>query len=160
MNGQGTASAGRTGGLGNTKDRVMISLFAALALAGVPQAAPQPDAVVGRWKTETRGGIVEIARCGPSICGRVLTSDALRTNPNFKDSRNPDASLRNRPIRGLQILGGFKQQDGGWYGGKIYNAEDGKTYNAEITLAGANQLKLRGCVFKPFCKTQTWTRVG
>ena len=110
MNGQGTAGAGRTGGHGNTKDRVMISLFAALALASAPQAAPQPDAVVGRWKTETRGGIVEIARCGPSICGRVLTSDALRTNPNFKDSRNPDASLRNRPIRGLQILGGFKQR--------------------------------------------------
>ena len=135
----------------------MILLLAGLALAGAPQ---QADSVVGQWKTETRGGIVEIQRCGASICGRIVSSDALRTNPNLKDANNGNAALRGRPLRGLQILGGFKLQGQGWYGGKIYNAEDGKTYNAEITLAGPNQLKLRGCVFKPFCKTQTWTRVG
>lgn len=134
----------------------MIVILAALALAGAPQPS---DAVVGAWKTETRGGIVQIDRCGPSICGRILTSEKLRTDPNFKDANNSNAALRNRPLRGLQILGGFTQQASGWSGGRIYNAEDGKTYNADISLAGANQLKLRGCVFKPFCKTQTWTRV-
>ncbi len=131
-------------------------LLAGLALATAP---PQADAAVGQWKTETRGGIIEIQRCGPSICGRILSSDGLRANPNLKDARNSNAALRDRSLRGLQILSGFKQQGDGWYGGKIYNAEDGKTYNAEVTLAGPNQLKLRGCVFKPFCKTQTWTRV-
>lgn len=131
-------------------------LLAGLALAVAP---PQADAAVGQWKTETRGGIIEIQRCGPSICGRILSSDGLRANPNLKDARNSNAALRDRSLRGLQILSGFKQQGDGWYGGKIYNAEDGKTYNAEVTLAGPNQLKLRGCVFKPFCKTQTWTRV-
>ena len=40
-----------------------------------------------------------------------------------------------------------------------YSAEDGKTYSGKITPLGANQLKLRGCVFFPLCKTQTWTRV-
>lgn len=129
---------------------------ALLANAPVPQDA---DGAVGKWKTQTRNAIVEIQRCGASICGRILTSDALRADPNFKDRNNRDAALRNRPLRGLQILGGFKRQGDGWYGGTIYNAEDGKTYGAEITLADANQLKLRGCVFKPFCKTQTWTRV-
>lgn len=134
----------------------MTLLLAALTLAGAPQPA---DSVIGSWKTETRGGVVEIVRCGASICGRLVTSDKLRTDPNFRDEKNGNPALRNRPLRGLQILGGFTRQDAGWVGGKIYNAEDGKTYNAEITLAGANQLKLRGCVFKPFCKTQTWTRV-
>jgi uncharacterized protein (DUF2147 family) len=134
----------------------MMLLLAGLALATAP---PQADAAVGQWKTETRGGIIEIQRCGPSICGRILSSDGLRANPNLKDARNSNAALRDRSLRGLQILSGFKQQGDGWYGGKIYNAEDGKTYNAEVTLAGPNQLKLRGCVFKPFCKTQTWTRV-
>jgi uncharacterized protein (DUF2147 family) len=62
-------------------------------------------------------------------------------------------------LRGLQILSGFKQDGNGWYGGKIYNAEDGRTYGADITLTNANTLNLRGCVFKPLCKTQTWTRV-
>lgn len=137
--------------------------LAALALAPMLLAnAPAPQdagSAVGRWKTETRNAIVEIQRCGASICGRVLTSDALRADPNFKDKNNRDPALRNRPVRGMQILSGFAQSGKSWTGGTIYNAEDGKTYAASITLANANQLNLRGCVLKFFCKTQTWTRV-
>lgn len=132
-----------------------------LALIGLIVAAPPQtaDAAVGRWQTQTRGGIVEIQRCGASICGRILTSEKLRTDPNLKDVNNATAALRGRPLRNLQILSGFTQSGNGWTGGKIYNAEDGKTYGADVTPAGANQLKVRGCVFKPFCKTQTWTRL-
>ncbi|RSV43487.1 DUF2147 domain-containing protein [Sphingomonas sp. ABOLE] len=132
-----------------------ISLLAAMLVAA-PQAG---EGVEGRWKTQTRNAIVEIQRCGASICGRLLTSDALRTNPDLRDTRNSNAQLRTRPLKGMQILSGFTADGGNWSGGKIYNAEDGKTYTADITLAGADQLKLRGCVFKPFCRTQTWTRV-
>lgn len=139
----------------------MIALLMALAFAAAPapQSAPQSDVVVGRWKTPVKNGIVEISRCGTSICGKVITSDGLRANPNLTDANNGNNALRGRKIAGLQILSGFNWQNGGWYGGKIYNAEDGKTYSAEITMTGANQLNLRGCVFKPFCRTQTWTRV-
>lgn len=135
---------------------MLLTLIGLTLAAASPQSA---DAAVGRWKTETRGGIVEIQRCGASICGRILTSDLLRTNPNLKDTKNSNAALRNRPLRGLQILSGFSASGNYWTGGKIYNAEDGKTYSADVTPTGANQLKVRGCVFKPFCKTQTWTRV-
>nr|WP_084580394.1 DUF2147 domain-containing protein [Sphingomonas azotifigens] len=132
-----------------------MSLLVAM-LAAAPQAG---EGVEGRWKTQTRNAIVEIQRCGPSICGRILTSDALRTNPDLRDANNSNAQLRTRPLKGLQILNGFTPSGTNWSGGKIYNAEDGKTYSADITLAGPDQLKLRGCVFKPFCRTQTWTRV-
>jgi len=134
----------------------MLPLLLATLLAA-PQAA---DTVVGTWKTETRNGVVEIQRCGPSICGRIVTSDALRSNPALKDANNSNAALRNRQLRGLQILSGFKASSGGvWSDGSIYNADDGKTYGAKVTPVGANQLKVRGCVFVPLCKTQTWTRI-
>lgn len=132
-----------------------MSLLVAMLVAA-PQAG---EGVEGRWKTQTRNAIVEIQRCGSSICGRILTSDALRTNPDTRDTHNSNAQLRNRPLKNLQILSGFTADGANWNNGKIYNAEDGKTYSADITMAGPDQLKLRGCVFKPFCRTQTWTRV-
>ncbi|MEG3163973.1 DUF2147 domain-containing protein [Sphingomonas sp. PB2P19] len=135
----------------------MSLIIAAALLAGAPATA---DTVIGRWKTETHNAIVEIARCGSSICGKILTSDAIRANPSMKDAKNSNVALRSRPIQGMQMLSGFKPEGGGvWGSGQVYNAEDGKTYSGKITPLGTNQLKLRGCVFFPLCKTQTWTRV-
>jgi uncharacterized protein (DUF2147 family) len=133
----------------------MSMILMALAMA----ATASPDAVVGRWKTETRNGIVEITRCGASLCGKILGSDGLTANPALKDTNNKDEKLRGRALKGLQILGGFSFEDGVWDKGTIYNAEDGKTYGARITPVDANTLKLRGCIFVPLCKNQTWTRV-
>jgi uncharacterized protein (DUF2147 family) len=135
-------------------EAMSITLMA-LAMA----AAASPDAVVGRWKTETRNGIVEITRCGASLCGKLLSSDGIAADPALKDSNNKDEKLRGRVLKGLQILGGFGFKDGVWDKGTIYNAEDGKTYDARITPVDANRLKLRGCIFVPLCKNQTWTRV-
>ena len=134
----------------------MSLFFAAAALAAASPAAA--DGVLGLWKTETRNGIVEISRCGASVCGRLVTSDGLKADPNLKDVNNSNAALRGRPLKGLLILSGFKPEGAVWNGGKIYNAEDGKTYSARLTPAG-NRLQVRGCIFVPLCKTQSWTRI-
>ncbi|WP_375382575.1 DUF2147 domain-containing protein [uncultured Sphingomonas sp.] len=135
-----------------------MRLLPALLLAAAAPVAPS-DTVVGRWKTETHNGIVDIQRCGASICGRIVTSDNMRAQPDMKDANNKDAASRGRSLHNLEILKGFTWSDGVWSGGTIYNAEDGRTYSAKITPIDANQLKLRGCVFVPVCKTQVWTRV-
>jgi uncharacterized protein (DUF2147 family) len=134
----------------------MLMTLMAMTLAG---AGANADSVLGRWQTQTRGGVVEIQKCGSSVCGRILSSEGLRSNPNLTDQNNRDPKLRSRPIKNLLILQGFSVDGAAWNGGTIYNAEDGKTYSARLTPAGPDQLKLRGCVFKPFCRTQTWTRV-
>jgi uncharacterized protein (DUF2147 family) len=122
-------------------------------------AAMSPDSAVGRWRTQTRNGIVEVERCGASICGKLVTSDGLREDPNRLDSNNKNPSLRGRRLMGLQILGGFTRGDGEWSGGTIYNGEDGGTYNATVTPLDADHLKVKGCIIWPLCKSQTWTRV-
>jgi uncharacterized protein (DUF2147 family) len=129
----------------------MIALMMAAALAG------QGD-VAGTWHTPARNGVVEISHCGSSICGRLVSSDGIRTQPGLKDAANKDASLRNRPLKGVQLLGGFKGGPQQWTGGTIYNPEDGGTYHAKVTLTGPNELKVQGCIVVPLCKTQTWTR--
>jgi uncharacterized protein (DUF2147 family) len=136
------------------KNMAVTLIAIAMAAAVMP-----PESAVGRWKTETKNGIVEIARCGTSLCGTLVTSDGIAANPNLADTNNKETSLRGRKLKGLQMLNGFKYADGVWDGGNIYNAEDGKTYGARITMVDANTLKLRGCIFVPLCKNQIWRRV-
>jgi len=130
-----------------------------ILLMAMAVATASPDAAVGRWMTETRHGVVEITRCGASLCGKLLTSDGIAKDPTLKDVNNKDEKLRGRLLRGMPMLAGFSFHDGVWDDGTVYNAEDGKTYDARITIVDPNTLKLRGCIFVPLCKKQTWTRV-
>ncbi len=123
-------------------------------------AAPAHAAdVTGLWATPTRGGQVEITKCGASVCGRLVASDGIKADPTIKDAENADPAQRGRLLKGLLILKGFAGGPTEWTGGEIYNAEDGKTYGATLTLNANDTLNVRGCVFVPLCKTQTWTRV-
>jgi Uncharacterized protein conserved in bacteria len=134
------------------------ALVAAAAFAN-PAFAASPDMAIGKWRTPSRQGVVEITSCGESLCGKVLESDGIRANADLRDEKNKDAAKRTRKVKGLQMLGGFKREDDKWSGGWIYNPEDGGTYKATITPADKNTLKLKGCVVWPLCKTQTWTRL-
>lgn len=130
-----------------------------LLLAMLASSQVTPDTVTGRWQTQTRHGIVEIAHCGQTICATLLSSDGITANPQLRDEKNKDPQLRGRTLKGLQILKGFTWNANGWVGGTIYNAEDGGTYDATIVQTDSDHLKLRGCIIWPLCKTQTWVRL-
>lgn len=137
-----------------------VAFVAAIVAAPVTASAAAPESVLGMWRTPSKHGVVEIVRCGTSICGKLLESDNIRSNPDMRDANNKDEGKRNRRLKGLQILGGFDRDSAKWTGGTIYNPEDGGTYKATITPAGADTLKLKGCIVWPLCKTQTWTRIN
>lgn len=143
--------------------RVALALVAvASAVAPLwvaPAAAADGDGAVGNWRTQARHGQVQIERCGASLCGKLVSSDNLRTNPDLRDINNKDEAKRSRRLKGLQILGSFQRDGDKWTNGSIYNPEDGGTYKATITQNGADTLKLKGCIVWPLCKTQTWTRI-
>ena len=139
-----------------------LPIAAALALSMgvlfVSAPAFAQDAT-GLWQTETNGGQVEISRCGNSLCGKLVTSNHIQTDPSAKDLKNKDASLRARPLKNMQMLYDFTGGPTKWSGGKVYNADDGGTYSGAITLTSPNTLKLKGCIVAPICKTQNWTRL-
>jgi len=138
------------------------NLAAALAISAAALAIGAPafaQDIVGLWQTETNGGQVEISRCGNSLCGKLVTSNHIKTDPTLKDVKNKDASLRTRPLKNMQMLYDFTGGPTKWTGGKVYNADDGGTYSGTITMTSPNALKLKGCIVAPLCKTQTWTRV-
>ncbi|MFZ0266822.1 DUF2147 domain-containing protein [Caulobacter sp.] len=133
-------------------------LAAALALSAVSAPALAQDAT-GLWLTQTNGGQVEISRCGNSLCGKLVSSDHIKSDPTVKDAKNKDASLRNRPLKNMQMLYDFTGGPTKWTGGKVYNANDGGTYSGTITMTSPNELKLKGCIMAPLCKTEKWTRI-
>ena len=139
----------------------MIAALALLA-AGASGGAGAEDAsaaALGLWQTETRHGVVEITRCGASVCGHLLTSDGIRADPQIRDSKNDDPALRARPLKGLLILDGFHWQQTRWAGGWIYDASNGGTYHATLTLEDATHLRVKGCIVWPLCQSQIWQRL-
>ena len=133
----------------------MLSTLIVLAFA----AAAPGDSPHGLWKTPT-GGHIRMAPCGADLCATVVTSPHLREHPDQKDVLNANPALRTRPIKGLRTLQVSSTGPGEWLRGWVYNPEDGKTYKAEVRLLGGGRLKVTGCVAKPLCQSQTWTRIG
>jgi uncharacterized protein (DUF2147 family) len=45
------------------------------------------------------------------------------------------------------------------WSGHIYNADDGKSYASNVSVAGPDALKVEGCVGGGLCGGETWSRV-
>lgn len=137
----------------------LVAAVMPVFLGANPAFSASADQIVGKWRTPSRHGVVELSRCGESLCGHIVDSDGIRANPDLRDVNNKDSKLRTRKIKGMQMVGGFTRKGNEWVEGQIYNPEDGGTYKATITPVDANTLKLKGCIVWPLCKTQTWTRI-
>ena len=141
-----------------------LSLVCGSIPALLPNAAFAADPS-GNWLTESGSATVRIANCGAELCGAIVAlkepNDSATGRPKT-DKNNPDTAKRSRPLVGVQIVFGMKPSGtANKWSGQVYNAEDGKTYSGNITLQGANTLKLEGCVLGGlFCKAQTWTRAS
>lgn len=135
----------------------------ALTLFSWPACAlAAPDDITGVWLTDDGAGAVEITPCGVDRCGRIVWLKQTQTPQGepVADANNPNASLRARPVCGLRVLSGLKlQSDGGWDGGRVYDPEEGKTYDAAVRREGADRLKVTGYIgVKTFGETVIWTR--
>jgi uncharacterized protein (DUF2147 family) len=108
-------------------------VIAMAALAATATIAYAEDPIVGNWKTEL-GDTAAISACGSGFC----------------------ITLKSGKHAGKQI-GTFKGKDGS-YEGKITDPDANKTYDGSLTVSG-NALKMKGCVLKVVCESQTWPRL-
>lgn len=139
------------------------ALAASLLVAAPRPAAAQAQSLTGRWASQGFGSIVDFQPCqidAATICGRIRwlwDVDEPDGRPRV-DSRNPDRSLRARPLVGIEIIRGFRESAPGvWTGGSLYNPDDGRTYSGTIRLR-QGALYLQGCALGLFCQTQVWRR--
>lgn len=136
------------------KGMVLGGVLLALSMAASAQAAD----VLGQWKTPNKNGVVEITKCGDSICGTLISSDGIAKNPGLQDTENKDPALRTRTLKGLLLISGFKGGPTEWTDGKIYNPEDGNTYTSTVKLLDDKTLEVKGCIMVPLCRTYIWKR--
>ncbi|WP_417280947.1 DUF2147 domain-containing protein [Celeribacter sp.] len=132
------------------------ALLAGLAAAPLLLAAASAQAAdaKGEWVRPSGSSKIRIENCGNALCGKLIW---LRDPRN--DTQNPDPARRSRPLLGSQTVIGMKPSGDNRWKGKVYNAEDGKTYSGVMTLVSDDKLKLEGCVLGGLiCKGETWSR--
>jgi len=140
-----------------------------LATLCLPTLLSAADPIVGTWTTD--GGKSQIAiTAAPdgTFRGHIVgLKEPLYTNPKEGtpgtpkvDRHNPDPSLKTRPLIGLQILDGFQAAGPDrWEKGRIYDPENGKTYQCRMKLSAPNRLEVRGFIgISLIGRTTVWTR--
>jgi|SRR5271165_1258937 len=141
--------------------KILCACALAIALIGASTIAGFAVDPTGTWLTEGGKATMRVTDCGGALCASIVSikepNDA-QGRPKL-DANNIDASKRNRPVVGVQIMTGLRPQGANKWAGQAYNPEDGKTYDVTVTLENANILKVQGCVLF-FCQTNTWTRKG
>lgn len=121
------------------------------------------DGAEGIWLTKQGKSHLKIIECGKDLCNEVIWLQ----QPNDKkgkphtDKLNKIKSLRTRPIIGLSILTNMKRVRKGFWVGRIYDPERGKSFSAKVKLISKTKLQVQGCLplGPPFCKTHVWNKV-
>ena len=128
-------------------------------LLGAPPAKAEGN-VNGIWLTQAGDAKVRVSKCGGGICGVVIwLRDPIdpATGKPQADDKNKNPALTKRRIIGISLFSGMRSAGPGKWSGHIYNADDGNTYDSNVSVAGPDSLKVEGCVGS-LCGSETWTR--
>jgi uncharacterized protein (DUF2147 family) len=122
--------------------RIVLMIAAAAALSAATAALADGDPT-GIWIDHTGRGGVEITNCGGSLCGRIVW---------LKDADHNSTC-------GTQVIGDARPVSGGkWDNGWIYDPDDDRRYDVEITPMG-DRLKVVGYLGTKFLsETMMWRR--
>ncbi|MDK2761044.1 MAG: DUF2147 domain-containing protein [Sphingopyxis sp.] len=130
--------------------------FAAAALIASSPVLAAPAAITGQWKTDDGKAVVEIAKCGASLCGKIRRFLVREPVGGLKDSKNADKTKRTRKLLGAPLLWDLKPEANNW-AGQGYSPEDGQAFRAAVSIEG-DRLKVHGCM-KYMCRNAYWTRI-
>jgi uncharacterized protein (DUF2147 family) len=142
-----------------------LALAIVFMLSGT--AIAQVATPVGLWQTvnERTGEVESLVRI-IAINGRlegkveaVMSPPAPSANPVCDECKG---ELKNKPIVGMTILRGLRQDGEEYTGGEILDPDNGKVYQCKIRLMDdGNKLEIRGFIgISLFGRTETWIRKG
>ena len=89
---------------------------------------------------------VQIFDCNNQLCGKIVWLLRPRTAAGLPDvdTHNPDPSLRQRHLCGLTIIWDQRPSTPDhWTGGRLYDPQDGMTYNVTAELVDPTTISAR-----------------
>jgi uncharacterized protein (DUF2147 family) len=138
--------------------RMIVRVLLAIVMmsSGNRGEAASPADPSGTWLVEDGRARVRLERCGPArdhICGYIvwMKNPVDARGEPYRDDQNPDPDKRARALLGHQLLMGLEATPDGRFAGDIY-----KLYSVSLWRESSDRLKLKGCLIKLLCQTQTW----
>lgn len=137
----------------NVRLSIMLAVMSFFSLAFTSVQAKSANEIVGLYWSPKKDAKIEIYLKDKHYFGKFVWLATPK-----KDINNPAKNLQNREVLGLEMLTGFKYDDGTYTDGEIYDPESGKTYSCKMNLEG-DKLKIRGYVgISLFGRTEYFTR--
>jgi len=136
---------------------LLLGIAMLLSVCSSAVMAKSADDVVGTWMVAAKDAKVQIYKKGNKFYGKIV----WLTNPEDKDTNNPDSKKKNDKLIGKLMLHSFVYDDGEWEDGKIYDPGNGKTYSCIMWLDGNSKLWVKGYIGVSFIgRKELWTRVN
>ncbi len=107
------------------------------------------DSIMRIWETEEKDGRIQMLKNADTFYAQMLWGKQLLEADGVtykKDIHNPDPALRSRELKNYTLITGLVYKDGKWTNGKIYNFNDGNSYDVNIELKSDGLMHMR--VFK------------
>jgi uncharacterized protein (DUF2147 family) len=141
-----------------------LIFFINLSVAGAAGTVPNCDRICGKWMSAEKNLVVEVYKNNDHFKAKIIWfhDDPSKPMEEWRDSKNPDPSLRIRRILGMNVLNDLKYDTGSnsWEDGMIYDAKSGREWNASAYINKQGLLKVKGYWhFKLFGRTMTFRRV-
>jgi len=143
---------------------MFVAGFIALALSG-GNAWAQDASPVGVWKsiddkTRKERSIIRITEANGELQGVV---EKIYDQPGDDPAhlcKECKGDLKDKPIVGMKILWGLKNDGAAWKGGEILDPKNGRVYSAKITPSkDGKSLDVRGFIGVSLIgRTQTWLK--
>jgi uncharacterized protein (DUF2147 family) len=127
------------------KLKVAAVVFAGLFASAGAVGAAQEYSLAGNWRVADGSAVIAIQPCDTdALCGFVAAA--------------PAPAPGEKSAVGQKILLGMRRQGAIW-AGPIFNIEDGKTYDGELSLSSPDRLEIKGCLSAGgICGGETWKR--
>jgi uncharacterized protein (DUF2147 family) len=129
-----------------------LAMTAALSISACHTTAAPAASPQGRWVTASHNLVVEIAPCGALMCGAIA-----KVLANYSMSGAGRSSARPLPV-GFRLITDMRP-DGDHWTGRIFDRENGRTYDLSVRKLSDLRLEVRPYVVLPLAgRTQIWTR--